>query len=97
MRECGDRMVTLGNQSPEAVRCFLDFCYSGEMVVTHENVDMLFQLASFLQVHSIRGNPYPNGTLPNALHSALFLTKALWTMVKSSALSMEEGAIWNKY
>eukprot|EP00063_Salmo_salar_P095150 XP_014069985.1 PREDICTED: kelch repeat and BTB domain-containing protein 3 isoform X2 [Salmo salar] len=50
MRECGDRMVTLGNQSPEAVRCFLDFCYSGEMVVTHENVDMLFQLASFLQV-----------------------------------------------
>ncbi|XP_070983182.1 kelch repeat and BTB domain-containing protein 3 [Oncorhynchus clarkii lewisi] len=50
MRECGDRMVTLGNQSPEAVRCFLDFCYCGEMVVTHENVDMLFQLASFLQV-----------------------------------------------
>ncbi|CAB1348893.1 unnamed protein product, partial [Coregonus sp. 'balchen'] len=32
--------------SPEAVRCFLDFCYSGEMVVTHENVSVLFRACS---------------------------------------------------
>uniref|UniRef100_A0A6Q2YRZ0 BTB domain-containing protein n=1 Tax=Esox lucius TaxID=8010 RepID=A0A6Q2YRZ0_ESOLU len=50
MRECGDGMVTLSNQSPDAVRYFLDFCYSGKIVITQENIDMLFQLASFLQV-----------------------------------------------
>ncbi|XP_010769053.1 kelch repeat and BTB domain-containing protein 3 [Notothenia coriiceps] len=50
MRERGDGSVTLGNQCPEAVRLFLDFAYSGEMLITDSNVDMLFQLASFLQV-----------------------------------------------
>ncbi|KAI4815855.1 hypothetical protein KUCAC02_005982 [Chaenocephalus aceratus] len=50
MRERGDGSVTLGNQCPVAVRLFLDFAYSGEMLITDSNVDMLFQLASFLQV-----------------------------------------------
>ncbi|KAM7413219.1 hypothetical protein PAMA_020543 [Pampus argenteus] len=50
MRECGDGSVTLGNQSPVAVGSFLDFAYSGEVLITDGNVDMLFQLASFLQV-----------------------------------------------
>ncbi|XP_053728442.1 kelch repeat and BTB domain-containing protein 3 isoform X3 [Synchiropus splendidus] len=50
MRERGDGSVTLGNQSPEAVASFLDFAYSGEVLITEGNVDTLFQLASFLQV-----------------------------------------------
>lgn len=50
MRERGDGSVTLDNQSPEAVASFLDFAYSGETVITDGNVDMLFQLASYLQV-----------------------------------------------
>jgi len=50
MRERDDGAVTLGNQSPGAVDSFLDFAYTGEAVVTDKNVDMLFQLASFLQV-----------------------------------------------
>ncbi|KAM4628178.1 kelch repeat and BTB domain-containing protein 3 [Polymixia lowei] len=50
MRERDDGSVTLGNQSPAAVGSFLDFAYSGETVITDSNVDMLFQLASFLQV-----------------------------------------------
>ncbi|XP_029922538.1 kelch repeat and BTB domain-containing protein 3 [Myripristis murdjan] len=50
MRERDDGSVTLGNQSLVAVRSFLDFAYSGEAVITDGNVDMLFQLASFLQV-----------------------------------------------
>ncbi|KAM8853496.1 kelch repeat and BTB domain-containing protein 3 isoform 1-T2 [Synchiropus picturatus] len=50
MRERGDGSVTLGNQSPDAVASFLDFAYSGEVLITEGNVDTLFQLASFLQV-----------------------------------------------
>ncbi|KAK5904592.1 hypothetical protein CesoFtcFv8_006138 [Champsocephalus esox] len=50
MRERGDGSVTLGNQCPVAVCLFLDFAYSGEMLIADSNVDMLFQLASFLQV-----------------------------------------------
>lgn len=50
MRERGDGSVNLDNQSPDAVRSFLDFAYSGEMLITEGNVDMLFQIASFLQV-----------------------------------------------
>ncbi|XP_072248678.1 kelch repeat and BTB domain-containing protein 3 [Leuresthes tenuis] len=50
MRERGDGSVTLGNQCPVAVSSFLDFAYSGEILITDGNVDMLFQLASFLQV-----------------------------------------------
>lgn len=50
MRECGDGSVTLDNQSLEAVGAFLDFAYSGEILITDGNIDTLFQLASFLQV-----------------------------------------------
>uniref|UniRef100_A0A3B5A542 Kelch repeat and BTB domain containing 3 n=1 Tax=Stegastes partitus TaxID=144197 RepID=A0A3B5A542_9TELE len=50
MRERDDGSVTLGNQCQVAVASFLDFAYSGEMLITDGNVDMLFQLASFLQV-----------------------------------------------
>ncbi|XP_060902382.1 kelch repeat and BTB domain-containing protein 3 [Labrus mixtus] len=50
MRERDDGSVTLGNQCSIAVSSFLDFAYSGEMLITEGNVDLLFQLASFLQV-----------------------------------------------
>ncbi|KAI3354344.1 hypothetical protein L3Q82_018875, partial [Scortum barcoo] len=50
MRERDDGSVTLGDQCPLAVGSFLDFAYSGEALITDANVDMLFQLASFLQV-----------------------------------------------
>ncbi|XP_053278197.1 kelch repeat and BTB domain-containing protein 3 [Pleuronectes platessa] len=50
MRERDDGSVTLGDQCPVAVGSFLDFAYSGEVLITDSNVDMLFQLASFLQV-----------------------------------------------
>ncbi|XP_029302253.1 kelch repeat and BTB domain-containing protein 3 [Cottoperca gobio] len=50
MRERDDGSVTLGNLCPVAVGCFLDFAYSGETLITEGNIDMLFQLASFLQV-----------------------------------------------
>ncbi|MEQ2199041.1 hypothetical protein XENOCAPTIV_023442 [Xenoophorus captivus] len=50
MRERGDGSVTLANQCPKAVGSFLDFAYSGEVLITDGNVDILFQLASFLQV-----------------------------------------------
>uniref|UniRef100_A0A3Q3WJ90 BTB domain-containing protein n=1 Tax=Mola mola TaxID=94237 RepID=A0A3Q3WJ90_MOLML len=50
MRERCDGSVTLDNQCPAAVGSFLDFAYSGEVLITDGNVDMLFQLASFLQV-----------------------------------------------
>ncbi|KAM3616552.1 uncharacterized protein V6R79_019731 [Siganus canaliculatus] len=50
MRERGDGSVSLDNQCPVAVGAFLDFAYSGETLITEGNVDLLFQLASFLQV-----------------------------------------------
>nr|XP_061797700.1 kelch repeat and BTB domain-containing protein 3 [Nerophis lumbriciformis] len=50
MRERDDGSVTLCNQFPDVVESFLDFAYSGEILITDENVDSLFQLASFLQV-----------------------------------------------
>lgn len=50
MRERGDGSVTLGNQCSAAVSSFLDFAYSGEALITDGNIDMLFQIASFLQV-----------------------------------------------
>lgn len=53
MRERDDGSVTLGNQSLAAVTSFLDFAYSGEILITDGNVDMLFQLASFLQVEKL--------------------------------------------
>ncbi|KAF7219067.1 kelch repeat and BTB domain-containing protein 3 isoform X1 [Nothobranchius furzeri] len=49
MRECGDGSVTL-HQCPVAVASFLDFAYSGETLINDGNVDMLFQISSFLQV-----------------------------------------------
>lgn len=54
MRERGDGSVNLDNQCPVTVGSFLDFAYSGEMLITDGNVDMLFQLASFLQVEMQR-------------------------------------------
>ncbi|XP_051719512.1 kelch repeat and BTB domain-containing protein 3 isoform X3 [Ctenopharyngodon idella] len=50
MRERDDGTVTLSNLSAPAVRTFLDFAYSGEIEIREDNVDMLFHLASFLQV-----------------------------------------------
>lgn len=50
MRERDDGSVTLVNQCPAAVSSFLDFAYSGEALITDGNVDMLFQVSSFLQV-----------------------------------------------
>ncbi|XP_048838426.1 kelch repeat and BTB domain-containing protein 3 isoform X1 [Brienomyrus brachyistius] len=50
MRERDDGSVTLSHLSPRAVRAFLDFAYTGQMEITEENVDMVFQLSSFLQV-----------------------------------------------
>lgn len=50
MRERDGGSVTLSNLSPQAVRSFLDFAYAGRLEITEENVDMLFHLASFLQV-----------------------------------------------
>ncbi|XP_028320365.1 kelch repeat and BTB domain-containing protein 3 [Gouania willdenowi] len=50
MRERDDGSVTLGNQCSLAVSSFLDFAYSGEALITDSNVDMLFQISSFLQV-----------------------------------------------
>lgn len=52
MRECDDGSVTLCNQSVAVVDSFLDFAYSGEILITEGNVDSLFQLASFLQVET---------------------------------------------
>ncbi|XP_059369728.1 kelch repeat and BTB domain-containing protein 3 [Carassius carassius] len=50
MRERDDGTVTLSNLSPQAIHIFLDFAYSGKIEIGEDNVDMLFQLASFLQV-----------------------------------------------
>lgn len=50
MRERDDGSVTLNDLSVIDVRCFLDFAYTGEIEITEENVHMLFQLSSFLQV-----------------------------------------------
>lgn len=50
MLERGDGSVTLDDQCLDAVSSFLDFAYSGEILITDGNVDTLFQLAAFLQV-----------------------------------------------
>lgn len=50
MRERDDGTVTISNLSSHAVKTFLDFAYTGETEITEDNVDMLFQLSSFLQV-----------------------------------------------
>ncbi|CAL1570310.1 unnamed protein product [Knipowitschia caucasica] len=53
MREREAGSVTLTNQSPGAVRTFLDFAYTGEAVITDASVDTIFQIASFLQVSAL--------------------------------------------
>ncbi|XP_078512101.1 kelch repeat and BTB domain-containing protein 3 [Lissotriton helveticus] len=50
MKERDDGRVTLTNLSPQAVKVFLDYAYTGKTQITEDNVDMLFQLSSFLQV-----------------------------------------------
>lgn len=50
MRERDGGSVILSNLSLQAVHSFLDFAYLGQIEIMEENVDMLFQLASFLQV-----------------------------------------------
>ncbi|TWW77376.1 BTB domain-containing protein 3 [Takifugu flavidus] len=50
MLERGDGSVTLDDQCLDAVSAFLDFAYSGEILITNGNIDTLFQLAAFLQV-----------------------------------------------
>ncbi|KAK3531875.1 hypothetical protein QTP70_033963, partial [Hemibagrus guttatus] len=53
MIECDGGSVTLSNLSLQAVRSFLDFAYLGQMEIKEENIDMLFHLASFLQVSAL--------------------------------------------
>ncbi|XP_035183373.1 kelch repeat and BTB domain-containing protein 3 [Oxyura jamaicensis] len=50
MKERDDGNVTISNLSPKAVRAFLDYAYTGKTEITNDNVEMLFQLSSFLQV-----------------------------------------------
>lgn len=50
MLERDGGLVTLSNLSLQAVRSFLDFAYLGQIEIMEENVDMLFHMASFLQV-----------------------------------------------
>ncbi|XP_065534740.1 kelch repeat and BTB domain-containing protein 3 isoform X2 [Lathamus discolor] len=50
MKERDDGNVTISNLSPKAVKAFLDYAYTGKTEITNENVEMLFQLSSFLQV-----------------------------------------------
>nr|XP_005999472.1 PREDICTED: kelch repeat and BTB domain-containing protein 3 [Latimeria chalumnae] len=50
MRERDDGSVLISNLSPSAVKAFLDFAYTGKTQITDENVEMFFQLSSFLQV-----------------------------------------------
>ncbi|TRY58047.1 hypothetical protein DNTS_022700 [Danionella cerebrum] len=53
VRESTDGSVTLRNLSADAVHLFLDFAYSGEINIKEDNVEMLFQLSSYLQVDFI--------------------------------------------
>ncbi|XP_075054916.1 kelch repeat and BTB domain-containing protein 3 isoform X2 [Mixophyes fleayi] len=50
MKERDGGSVTISNLSPKAVKAFLDYAYSGKADITDGNVDMLFQMSSFLQV-----------------------------------------------
>ncbi|XP_064297340.1 kelch repeat and BTB domain-containing protein 3 isoform X1 [Phalacrocorax carbo] len=50
MKERDDGNVTISNLSPKAVKAFLDYAYTGKTEITNDNVEMLFQLSSFLQV-----------------------------------------------
>ncbi|MEE6472861.1 hypothetical protein FKM82_009748 [Ascaphus truei] len=50
MKERDGGSVTISNLSPNAVKAFLDYAYTGKAEITDDNVDMLFQMSSFLQV-----------------------------------------------
>ncbi|XP_039397385.1 kelch repeat and BTB domain-containing protein 3 isoform X1 [Mauremys reevesii] len=50
MKERDDGNVTISNLSPKAVKAFLDYAYTGRTEITNDNVEMFFQLSSFLQV-----------------------------------------------
>ncbi|KAG8452961.1 hypothetical protein GDO86_004678 [Hymenochirus boettgeri] len=50
MKERDGGSVTISNLSSKAVAAFLDYAYTGKAEITDENVDMLFQMSSFLQV-----------------------------------------------
>ncbi|KAM4794974.1 kelch repeat and BTB domain-containing protein 3 [Rhinophrynus dorsalis] len=50
MKERDGGCVTISNLSPNAVAAFLDYAYTGKAEINDENVDMLFQMSSFLQV-----------------------------------------------
>ncbi|XP_043928544.1 kelch repeat and BTB domain-containing protein 3 [Protopterus annectens] len=50
MRERDNGSVMISSLSPKAVKAFLDFAYTGEIAINDDNVEMLFQLSSFLQV-----------------------------------------------
>ncbi|XP_043547772.1 kelch repeat and BTB domain-containing protein 3 [Chiloscyllium plagiosum] len=50
MRERDDGSVKITNLSPEAVKAFLDFAYKGYARICETNVEMYFQMSSFLQV-----------------------------------------------
>ncbi|KAM9031246.1 kelch repeat and BTB domain-containing protein 3 [Sarcophilus harrisii] len=50
MKERDDGSVTISNLSPKAVKAFLDYAYTGKTEITNDNVEMFFQLSSFLQV-----------------------------------------------
>lgn len=50
MKERDDGSVTISNLSPKAVKAFLDYAYTGSAEITNDNVEMFFQLSSFLQV-----------------------------------------------
>uniref|UniRef100_A0A8C5PXH2 Kelch repeat and BTB domain containing 3 n=1 Tax=Leptobrachium leishanense TaxID=445787 RepID=A0A8C5PXH2_9ANUR len=50
MKERDDGNVNISNLSPNAVKAFLDYAYTGQAEITEENVDMLFQMSSFFQV-----------------------------------------------
>lgn len=45
-----DGSVTISNLSPETVKAFLDYAYTGKAEITDSNVDIFFQMSSFLQV-----------------------------------------------
>lgn len=84
MRERGDGSVNLDNLSPDAVRSFLDFAYSGEMLITDANVDMLFQIASFLQVQVRPSLEIMNSLLKNCLSQPLLVFFSPYTRLSAN-------------
>lgn len=50
MKERDGGSVTITSLSTEAVKAFLDYAYTGKTKITDDNVEMFFQVSSFLQV-----------------------------------------------